>query len=180
MTIRESVEMVDRILEPWRAALGNDFTAYRNHCQRVLHLCLVLAGDRAARSAEKVAIAAAFHDLGIWSNNTLDYLAPSRQLARDYLAKHNRSEWIDEVEAMIEQHHKLTPCRRNAEWMVEPFRKADWIDVSMGRLRFGLSHPLVAEILATFPNAGFHRRLIALTKERFRHHPFRPLPMLRL
>ncbi|WP_239990656.1 MULTISPECIES: hypothetical protein [unclassified Pseudomonas] len=29
-----------------------------------------------------VQIAAAFHDLGIWTHGTLDYLAPSRMLAR--------------------------------------------------------------------------------------------------
>jgi hypothetical protein len=35
---------------------------------------------------EKIAIAGVFHDLGIWTNKTFDYIAPSVVLAREYLA----------------------------------------------------------------------------------------------
>ena len=81
---------------------------------------------------------------------------------------------------MIEQHHKLRTYKANPGWLVEPFRKADWVDVSRGRLSFGLPAAFVAETLSTFANAGFHKRLVALTKQRLKTHPFSPLPMMRL
>lgn len=81
---------------------------------------------------------------------------------------------------MIEQHHKLRKYKANPGWLVEPFRKADWIDVSRGNLKFALPSALVTEILTVFPNAGFHKRLFALTRQRLKTHPFSPLPMMRL
>lgn len=81
---------------------------------------------------------------------------------------------------MIEQHHKIRKYKVNSCWLVEPFRKADWIDVSKGRLKYGLPSFYIAEILETFPNAGFHNRLIELTMRRLKTHPFSPLPMMRL
>lgn len=128
----------------------------------------------------KVSIAVAFHDLGIWVNNTYDYLEPSKQLAREHLAKSHQAGWSEEIETMIEQHHKLRKFKGNPSWLVEPFRKADWIDVSCGKLKFGLPSAFVAETLAKFPNSGFHKRLIALASQRLKTHPFSPLPMLRL
>ncbi len=47
------------------------------------------------------AVAAVFHDLGIWTNGTFDYLAPSIALARDYLVASAREDWTDEIEEMI-------------------------------------------------------------------------------
>lgn len=178
MKVCEDVPILDDILRSWSASLGADFAAYRNHCYRVLNFCLVLCGE-SAEAMSKISVAAAFHDLGIWTSSTFDYLEPSRVLAREYLAKTDHGAWSDEIEAMIEQHHKLTKYKVNPEWLVEPFRKADWIDVSRGRLRFGLPSTSVAEILSTFPNAGFHRRLVALTAQRIKTHPFSPLPMVR-
>ena len=35
----------------------------------------------------KGAVAVAFHDLGIWTDNTLDYLPPSVNRAKTYLAE---------------------------------------------------------------------------------------------
>jgi hypothetical protein len=128
----------------------------------------------------KVSIAVAFHDLGIWTDHTIDYLGPSRQLARAYLAKSNQDAWSAEIETMIEQHHRLRKYQANPGWLVEPFRKADWIDVMRGRLKFELPSAFVAETLSTFTNAGFHKRLIALTRQRIKTHPFSPLPMMRL
>jgi hypothetical protein len=139
-----------------------------------------LAGERPADAVERIAIAAAFHDLGIWTHGTFDYLGPSRQLARDYLARRDRTGWDAEIGAMIENHHKITPWRTHPDWLVEPFRQADWIDLSLGRLRFGLSGCSIADIRAAFPNAGFHRRPVSLTMKRLRTHPTDPLPMMRL
>ena len=179
MKIHEQAPILDGILEGWRAPLGGDFAAYKNHCYRVLNYCLAFC-DESADTLSKVSIAAAFHDLGIWANHTYDYLPPSKQLAREYLVKSNQGAWTEEIETMIEQHHKLRKYKPNPAWLVEPFRKADWIDVSIGRLKFGLPPVLVAEIPAKFPNSGFHRRLIALTKQRLKTHPLTPLPMIRL
>lgn len=179
MKIYEEAPILDSILEDWRVSLGEDFAAYKNHCYRVLNFTLAFCGEN-PESISKVSIAVAFHDLGIWVNNTYDYLGPSKQLARDHLAKSNQGGWCEEIETMIEQHHKLGKYKTNSSWLVEPFRKADWIDVSRGWLKFGLPSAFVTETLSKFPNAGFHKRLIALTKQRLKTHPFNPLPMMRL
>jgi hypothetical protein len=179
MKMRTQDSMLDAILDRWREPIGKDFTAYRNHCYRVMNLCLAFCGESTA-ALDKISIAAAFHDLGIWTNHTFDYLAPSRQLAREYLIESKRAAWSDEIEAMIGQHHKLGSYTAHPDWLVEPFRKADWIDVSRGRLKFGLASDVVREILLVFPNAGFHKRLLALTWQRLKTHPLSPLPMLRL
>jgi HD superfamily phosphodiesterase len=52
---------------------------------RVVNLCLAIVGDSRAE-LEKIAVAAVFHDLGIWTNHTFDYIAPSVTLAREHLA----------------------------------------------------------------------------------------------
>ena len=81
---------------------------------------------------------------------------------------------------MIADHHKITASDADTTWLVEPFRKADWIDVSRGALRFGLSTQIVGPILLTWPSAGFHTRLIQLSLKRLLTHPLTPLPMMRL
>lgn len=178
MTIQEPIPLINGILESRRRELGPDFTAYKNHCYRVAAFCLALAGEQ-DQDRDKVFIASAFHDLGIWTHRTFDYLGPSCALAREYLMKTGRAAWADEVEAMITFHHKLTPYRRDPAWLVESFRKADWIDVLKGARRFGLPRGLVAEALSTFPNAGFHKRLLELTLERMKNNFFSPLPMMK-
>ena len=179
MKIIEQSPALDTILESWRPSLVADFTAYSNHCHRVLNFCTAFCGE-SEEAIEKVSIATAFHDLGIWANNTFDYLGPSRQLARVHLAEIHREGWGEEIEAMIEQHHKVSKFSGHPGWLVEPFRKADWIDVSKGMLRFGLTPAFVNEVMARFPNSGFHRRLMALTWQRLKTHPLSPLPMMKL
>jgi hypothetical protein len=81
---------------------------------------------------------------------------------------------------MILEHHKISPYRGEPQWLVEPFRRADWIDVSMGLRTFGLSRQVIREILSTWPSAGFHKRLVQLELSRLRTHPWSPLPMMKL
>src|SRR5688500_18004945 len=85
--------------------LGTDFDGYRNHAYRVVNLCVAQSSCNPAQ-IEKVAIAAAFHDLGIWTERTFDYLAPSVRLACAHLADSGQAEWTSEITEMILEHHK--------------------------------------------------------------------------
>jgi hypothetical protein len=174
-----SVPIVDRVLDQYRSALGHDFIAYRNHVYRVLNLCVAFAPGSDA-DLEKIATTSVFHDLGIWTGHTFDYIAPSVALARAHLASHSRAEWIPDVEAMIINHHKITRADADPGSLVEAFRRADWVDVSRGLRRFGLARAFIDSLFTKWPSAGFHWRLVELAADRFRQHPLTPLPMVKL
>ncbi len=80
-----SLPTVEEVLDDHASELGQDLIAYRNHVYRVVNLCLALVGDSRVE-LEKIAAAAVSHDLGIWTNNTFDYIAPSVAIARKHLA----------------------------------------------------------------------------------------------
>ncbi|GAB3257895.1 HD domain-containing protein [Chitinimonas naiadis] len=173
------VALFDELLARHAPDMGQDYTAYRNHCYRVMNFCAALARSE-PDLIEKLAITAAFHDLGIWTDHTFDYLPPSERLAQSYLAQAGQTFWELEITAMIHEHHKLTRYQGGPSGLVEAFRQADWVDVSHGLLRFGLPGSLLREVFAVFPNAGFHRRLLQLSCRRLLSHPLSPLPMFRL
>ena len=167
------------MLQAHASALDGDFAAYHNHAYRVLNLCASLS-DVDSQALEKVAIAAAFHDLGIWTAGSFDYLQPSMKMAAAHLAGSGRSDWVPEVKAMVLEHHKLSRYRAHPGWLVEPFRKADLVDLSRGLITFGLPGSFLADLFLAWPSAGFHRRLVQLSLTRLRTHPWSPLPMVRL
>ncbi len=179
MIVETDVPLLDELLAARWEIVGADFAAYRNHCFRVFNFCVAMADTNEAER-ERLAIATAFHDLGIWSARSFDYLEPSQSLARDYLTASGRTAWIDEVTAMIGNHHKITCFQRCRLSLIEVFRRADWIDVSLGCLSFGVPRAFIRQTLARFPNAGFHRLLLAQTWQRMKAHPLSPLPMMRL
>lgn len=104
----DAARRIDPLLEPHRDALGSAFGPYRGHACRVYHYTLVLRRDARPGDEAKVAIASAFHDLGIWVVGTMDYLDPSVALALAELDGLGRPEWGTDVRAMVKQHHKLT------------------------------------------------------------------------
>ena len=124
---------------------------------RIVNLCVAIVGRS---ELEKIAVAAVFHDLGIWTNGTFDYIAPSIALAHDYLVARAREDWTAEIEGMIADHHKITPSTADPDSLIEAFRRADWIDVTRGLRGFGIPRPFVARLFATWPSAGFHWRLV--------------------
>jgi hypothetical protein len=176
--LSRSVPTIDEVLHDHESELGRDFDAYRNHAYRVFNLCAAIVKDRG--DLEKIAVAAVFHDLGIWTNETFDYIPPSIALVREYLVARGRTAWTAEIEGMIADHHKITTTVANQELLVEPFRQADWIDVTRGLRTFGVSRPLIRSVFAAWPDGGFHWRLVQLSLERFRTHPLSPLPMVKL
>ncbi len=177
--MRPFVPVLEELLAGHSAALGADFDGYRGHCYRVLNFCTELAPE-AGKALDLLAVATAFHDLGIWTHKTFDYLEPSVQGATAYLQRIGRESWIEEVSLMIREHHRIRRVPSEPAGLAEVFRRADWIDVSAGLVPLGLPRPLVREAYSRWPSRGFHRRLVQLSWERFRAHPFSPLPMMRL
>ena len=171
------IPAIDDVLNEHAAALRDDFLGYRNHVYRIVNLCVALAGRS---ELEKIAVAAVFHDLGIWTNGTFDYITPSIALAQEYLVARTGEDWTAEIAAMIADHHKITRSAAGPDSLIEAFRRADWIDVTRGLRRFGMSRAIVSRLFATWPSAGFHWRLVTLTLDRVRSHPLTPLPMVRL
>ncbi len=170
-----SFPLVDEIITSFSAELGGDFSAYRNHVRRELSFFLALSGLSSPPAA--VLVAAAFHDLGIWTHRTFDYLPPSIELASAYLVKAGLRELEPEVRIIINEHHKVFPYEGPYSPNAEAFRKADLIDLSLGIARFGLPRGLIRSVRKALPNAGFHRRLGALTMRQLARAPRRPLPM---
>jgi hypothetical protein len=170
--------LLNNILSPYSERIGADFTAYKNHSSRVFCYALRLLPKTSEPDIEKVAIAAAFHDLGLWTDDTFDYLAPSAKLAQTYLKNSGRDEWSVQMDAMINFHHKITSYPGLLP-LVEIFRKADLADVSLGFIRSGIPENLPIELKSQFPNAGFHKMLIRREIEWLSHHPLNPLPMMK-
>lgn len=174
----DRLAVLDEILDNQAGVLGRDFHPYRHHAYRVanFHWCM-LPGT--LEDLYVLSVAVAFHDLGIWTAGTFDYLAPSEALARQYLLDHGRDELIPVVVAMIREHHRLSPLPGDEDRRIEAFRRADWIDVSLGALRFDLHPEDFTRIVQRFPRLGFHLRLLRFSLEHALRHPLRPLPMLK-
>ena len=177
--IVRALPLIDAVLDAHRAALGADFAGYRNHAYRVANLCAALA-PRGSERLETIAAAAAFHDLGIWTASTFDYIAPSVAGAAGWLAGRGCQSSIAEVSAMIADHHKISASAADPASLVEPFRQADWIDVLWGFPSFGLPRAFVRAVRSNWTDDGFHARLLQLAARRLLTHPRSPLPMLKL
>ena len=169
--------LIDRILSDYKESIGVDFERYSNHVKRVYLFTQALDNDQ--RNADKYAIAAVFHDIGIWTDHTIDYLEPSIAVTHQYLDQNQLSDWKKEIGLMIDMHHKINSYEGDFQNTVSTFRKADWIDVSLGMLRFGVGKKRVKEVRKSIPNAGFHWFLTKGTFTNFLKHPLNPLPMFR-
>ena len=161
----------------YRSELGENFIPYRNHAYRVYNFALTQLD--ANQELEKLSIASAFHDLGIWTNKTLDYLEPSAQLAREYCTKQNISfSDANEIEMMIRNHHKLSEVESSV--LAEIFREADLIDLTFGFVPKGRKKEEIKLIKNLFPNKGFHLFLLKLFAKNLIKNPKHPFPIFKL
>ena len=177
--LHTELAIIDDVLDVHARAIGRDLEGYRNHVYRVTNFCLSLLPEPDGHR-ELVAAAAVFHDIGIWTARTFDYLAPSIRAANEWLALTGRSAWSPAIASMIGQHHKLRQYRSDSSGLVEAFREADLVDVSHGLAGFGISRQFRREVFARWPDAGFHFTLARLALGRLCTHPWSPLPMVRL
>lgn len=177
MKVIDHHPLVEEILHAREHVAGGDvagYRGYRGHVYRMLNFCLALA-PQDAEGADKFAVAAAFHDLHVFES--FDYLGPSVDSAARYLRDAGRPHWLPEVAAMIASHHKLTRYRGEFHERVEPFRRADWVEMTFGVVRFGLSRHFVREVRRTFPIRAFYPGAVSRSALRWLvRHPFNPAP----
>ena len=179
VAIMDSIPLLEALLDPWRKTIGPAYPGYRHHVYRMIHFCLSLR-DCTPVEREKIIVAGAFHDIGIWIADTLDYLEPSLPPAMDYLRANDLGTWSEEIRLMITQHHKICPYDNERLPLVEIFRKGDLVDFSLGLVRFGLPASYINAVKARFPNAGFHRYLAGRAAAWCLRHPLDPLPMMKV
>jgi hypothetical protein len=172
-----SNKIIDNIMPKFKSVIGLDYDRYKNHVYRVFLNCLLIDGGK--NNEEKYAIASVFHDIGIWTNHSFDYLNPSIEQAKIYLTETNKTGWLDEISLMINWHHKISKYQGAHEGIVENFRKADLIDVSLAFLTFKLDKQKINENRRRFPNLGFHSFLVKEAIKNFFRHPLNPLPMFK-
>jgi HD domain-containing protein len=172
--------LVEQILDEHRDRGGSDeagWNGYHGHVYRVLNLARALAPESPERD-DKLAIAAAFHDLEAFKS--LDYLAPSIRAQDAWLAKTGRAAWSEELALIIAEHHRVTSYRGAHAPLVEAFRRADLADVSQGLVHPGLPRAYVKEVRAAFDVGPFFTRLVPLAlAKRLVQHPLDPLPHMR-
>jgi hypothetical protein len=172
--------LIDEILDARRECARGDLAAwegYRNHAHRVYNFARSISSF-SAEDEDKTAIAAAFHDL--FAFDGLDYIEPSIEEAGRYLRDTGRSEWDREVALMIAFHHRVRPYRGEHARLVEPFRRADWNDFTMGLVRAGIPREARKAADAEFPVKDFVPKAVTrLALSWVPRHPLRPAPVFR-
>lgn len=180
----EHFELVDAILTEFEESIGDDLLPYKNHVYRMLNFVNAI-GKLSETELLKAQIAAAFHDIGIWTAGTVDYIDPSVAAAKTWLEKSGEemaelsAQEKQEILDMIEWHHKISAIEDNPSPLPELFRQGDLVDFSLGLVRFGVSDSFVKAVKHRFPNAGFHKMLLRLSFKRLLSHPLDPAPMMR-
>jgi len=123
------------------------FAGYRGHVYRVFNLARGVVDDADDRD-DKLAIAAAFHDIEAFAG--LDYLAPSIDAQDAWLERTGRSEWSEELAVVVAQHHRFGTYRGRHARLAEPLRRADLADLSQGLIRSGIPKDQVRAVRGAF------------------------------
>jgi hypothetical protein len=171
--------LLDELLDPHREGLGMGYWGYRAHCYRMVNWARFVTEPEEFRD-EKLAIMTVLHDLPFFLTGDLDYLGKACDLATDYVASIGRENWTEEMHLMINNHHKVRSYTGKYPALVEACRKADWIDVSFTKLRYGIPRHLVVEVRATFPMNEAYKAVAMPNIAKYAvRHLSRPLPMMR-
>ncbi|MFT6028979.1 MAG: hypothetical protein ACI8O8_000710 [Oleiphilaceae bacterium] len=178
VNIEEKIPLLEEILKDWKGVIGSEYEGYKNHVYRMVNFCFQLK-DCSQEEREKIIIAGAFHDIGIWVEDTLDYISPSLPPVIEYLKNRNLEAWSNEIELMITEHHKLREYKNKSYPLVELFREGDLVDFSLGIFKFEIPKSYIVSVKAKFPNSNFHKNLGRRAVKWLVKHPLNPMPMMK-
>ncbi|KAG7359592.1 hypothetical protein IV203_034690 [Nitzschia inconspicua] len=167
-TIYDHYGPLDDELFSVAGSVGNDFTAYRNHCLRVLTFTNYLLPDfvkeTIPNAMDLAATALAYHDVALWTDKKLNYLEPSKvRMDQALRGSSFTPQELKIMEEIILEHHKVTDFTALSEAenaLINAVRKADWADASFGVIRFGLPVSLLEAAYDEINEAGFHQILL--------------------
>lgn len=174
ITIFSDSPHIEKILTSYKDVFKNDYDAYRGHVYRVLTYAMHFLNlsypktDESYRTLVETAIA--YHDIGLWTHQALEYLTPSESLA---LKDNEEKQWglnPDVLVAAIHWHHKITPYQNllfdhQSVDIVNAIRKADWIDASQGIVHHNLPGETIQTVQQSIPDYGFFNVLQRLAKD---------------
>ena len=172
--------ILDELEDEWSGGDIDGWAGYRNHCQRVLIFGRHLTRAHASidpDTAEKIAIASAFHDLAVFQ--TVDYLVLNNQSVKSWLEEYGKPHWYREIALAMTMHHRARPYRGDGAWLVEAIRRADWIECTAGLVRPGVPAKLVHETQNALPMGRFARFGARSIITHALTHPLDPAPFAR-
>jgi hypothetical protein len=175
MEIIQRNAVIDEVLSHHHLALGQDLLGYSGHCYRLLNYTRFLGLDE--RDLPLMEVAIAFHDLGVWTHKTMDYIGPSIKLAEQYVLKEDLEIDLQHLGLIIGGHHHLSEIDNSPP--AELLRKADLMDLSFGAISGGLSKEILRSIKKEFPNNGFQTMIMKKVALYAISHPLRPFPMMK-
>jgi len=182
---RRNVPLIDQIIREYGSHVGGESleaaVPYKNHCYRAFNFALrAFPRELSQREEDIIAIALGFHYFGVWTDKTLDYLAPSEALASTWMKQKGYSDVeIEQVRLMIEFHLKITKYEGPHDELVERVRHGEWVDLTLGMLTFNLKPSEIRTIRETFPAGGFFLNLAKTELWWLSSHPLNPAPFLR-
>ncbi|OCQ21882.1 hypothetical protein A7985_08720 [Pseudoalteromonas luteoviolacea] len=179
MKVNTHYPIAEKVLLEYKIKIDSDFIGYRNHVMRMLNYCHYLLPEIDEVQSRKLQIAAAFHDIALWTHDRVDYLVPSYNECKKYLIDKNMEDISEEVQIIIDMHHLIGTYQGPYEELTEIFRKADLVDFSGGLIKFGIEPSFIKAVNSALPNAGFHLTLLRFTFKQLLRKPWDPLPMMR-
>lgn len=145
---------VEKLFEPYKDIIGKDYPAYRGHVYRTITYAMHFLNQQEPHR-KLVETVFVYHDIALWTADTLAYLEPSEEIA----LRDNREKELgldpELLKSAIHWHHKILPYKGANADVVNAVRKADWIDASQGMLRKGLTKQQVSQVEEAIPNFGF-------------------------
>eukprot|EP01130_Rhizamoeba_saxonica_P007107 TRINITY_DN2854_c0_g1_i2.p1 TRINITY_DN2854_c0_g1~~TRINITY_DN2854_c0_g1_i2.p1 ORF type:complete len:213 (-),score=27.11 TRINITY_DN2854_c0_g1_i2:80-718(-) len=171
-------ENIENLLGKYKQLIGDDFDGYRGHLYRVLSYAnYFLKGDETNRDVIEAALV--YHDIGLWTDNTLSYLDPSYLRAEQDLASKFNQEQMQLIHDIIIYHHKITEFTGPNQQYVEAVRKADWIDATKGVVLKGISRANVEKVRQNIPDSGFYDTLAGFGPKLYGYNVFKIVNELR-
>lgn len=172
--ITESRQLED-VLTKFSRALGNHLPLYRGHCYRILNYMICL--QKHQDNLRLLEVMVAFHDLGIWTHGTMDYLKPSFDLAVSYCKKEELDVSFNDLETAIMNHHKISTFRptESAEYL----RRADLLDLSFGLIRGGVDRDLIRKVTKRWPYQNFQKMIFGKVFWYALENHWKPFPMMK-
>jgi hypothetical protein len=184
VTVLHTHPLVEEIFDSHRDHARGDergWSSYRGHVYRVFNMARALVPDSDRSDDErddKLAIAAAFHDIDVFTS--LNYLGLSISTMDAWLQRTGRGAWGEELAVIVAKHHHLTTYRGRHATLAEPFRRADLNDLSQGLIRAGIPREHVRAVRSSIDVGCFFTRTVpgAIVRHLIRH-PLDPLPITR-